>query len=50
MLMPGGTGWKERARTGIVGSMKSLQFGGGREITISIEGPQGLVAGAACTG
>ena len=26
--------------------MKSLQFGGGREITISIEGPQGLIAGA----
>jgi hypothetical protein len=25
--------------------MKSLQFGGGREITISIEGPQGLIAG-----
>lgn len=26
--------------------MKSLQFGGGRETTISIEGPQGLIAGA----
>jgi hypothetical protein len=26
--------------------MKTLPFGGGREITMSIEGPRGLIAGA----
>ena len=32
--------------SGMVGSMKTLHFGGNREIAISIDGPQSLLAGA----